>query len=51
MSAEGSKQVEHERGRSGNAHYDVTADGQRFIMVKAVVLNWLEELKQRVPIR
>jgi len=41
----------YERGRSGNANYDVTADGQRFIMVKAVVLNWLEELKQRVPIR
>jgi hypothetical protein len=35
------------------AHYEdheSRADGQRFIMVKAVVLNWLEELKQRVPI-
>jgi len=44
-------------------HYDVSADGQRFLMLKAsatgdpnatpasmvVVLNWLEELKQRVP--
>lgn len=36
------------------ANYDVTRDGQRFIMVKAgpdsgrvrVVLNWLDELKQ-----
>jgi len=44
-------------------HYDVSADGQRFLMIKdnatgdpnatpasmVVVLNWLEELKQRVP--
>jgi len=40
--------------------YDVSADGQRFLMVKAteqsssatqinVVLNWFEELKQKVP--
>ena len=40
--------------------YDVSADGQRFLMVKEtartvsseqinVVLNWLEELKRRVP--
>ncbi len=40
--------------------YDVTADGQRFVMVKRidqdetlaqmnVVLNWLDELKRRVP--
>jgi hypothetical protein len=40
--------------------YDVSADGQRFLMVKAteqatavtqinVVLNWVEELKRRVP--
>jgi serine/threonine-protein kinase len=40
--------------------YDVSADGQRFLMVKVpartvsneqinVVLNWLEELKRRVP--
>ena len=39
--------------------YDVTADGQRFVMVKTVedpshsipinvVVNWSEELKQRV---
>jgi serine/threonine-protein kinase len=42
------------------ANYDVTADGQRFVMVKEegsgggrlnVVLNWFEELKQRVPAR
>jgi hypothetical protein len=49
------------RGRT----YDVAPDGQRFIMVKdmesperpatpqqlVVVLNWTEELKQRVPTR
>ena len=40
--------------------YDVSADGQRFLMVKAteqassateinIVLNWFEELKRRVP--
>ncbi len=44
-----------------NANYDVTPDGQRFIMIKAadeeeepgqinVVLNWFEELKERVPV-
>jgi Tol biopolymer transport system component len=43
-----------------NANYDVTPDGQRFIMLKPggqeqaptqinVVLNWFEELKQKVP--
>ena len=43
------------------ANYDVTPDGQRFVMVQRseqeqeavtqinVVLNWFEELKQRVP--
>ena len=39
------------------ANYDVSADGQRFLMVKDesssgrlnVVLNWFEELKARVP--
>jgi hypothetical protein len=40
-------------------HYDVSADGQHFIVVKApehaapvqlnVVQNWFEELKRRVP--
>jgi eukaryotic-like serine/threonine-protein kinase len=41
-------------------NYDVTPDGQRFLMIKAsqqgtsetqiiIVLNWLEELKQKVP--
>jgi len=46
---------------SGNlANYDVTPDGQRFVMIQLggtdseasqinVVLNWFEELKQRVP--
>ena len=43
-----------------NANYDVSPDGQRFLMLKAgeteaaptqinVVLNWFEELKRRVP--
>ena len=42
-----------------NANYDVSADGQRFLMIKPpeqaaptqinVVLNWFEELKQKVP--
>jgi hypothetical protein len=43
--------------------YDVTPDGQRFLMVRAVeqpptrithmvlVQNWLEELKARVPVK
>jgi dipeptidyl aminopeptidase/acylaminoacyl peptidase len=42
---------------SGSRTYDVSADGQRFLMVEAgetrgelhVVLNWLEELEARVP--
>ena len=41
--------------------YDITPDGQRFVMIKEggpeseapaqinIVLNWFEELKQRVP--
>ena len=44
------------------ANYDVTSDGQRFIMVKSseklapvtqinLVLNWFEELKRRAPTR
>jgi len=43
-----------------NANYDVSRDGQRFLMIKEseqgssptqinVVLNWFEELKQKVP--
>ncbi|MBP1624945.1 MAG: hypothetical protein H6Q07_2967 [Acidobacteria bacterium] len=47
--------------------WDISADGKRFLMMKAaasetkapaagsrrinVVLNWLEELKQRVPVK
>jgi hypothetical protein len=43
------------------ANYDIAPDGQRFLMVKPsgqdqaeptqfnVVLNWFEELKQKVP--
>ena len=42
----------------GNPYYDISRDGQRFLMIKAVegntskihvVLNWFEELKERVP--
>ncbi len=43
-----------------SADYDITADGQRFLMIQLgeqgagtsqinIVLNWFEELKQRVP--
>ncbi len=50
----------HERSPVAGANYDVTPDGQRFVMIQAgapdsaatqinVVLNWFEELKQRVP--
>ena len=46
-------------GQGSPANYDISADGQRFLMVKAsneappteinFVLNWFEELKQKVP--
>jgi hypothetical protein len=50
----------YERDRGAGAaipNYDVAPDGQRFVMIQApaasssivVVLNWLEELKARVP--
>jgi len=44
-------------------HYDVSRDGQRFLMLKPadsqtsdatqinVVLNWFEELKRKVPVK
>ena len=45
--------------RRGDAGYDVSPDGQHFLMVKRVqesiptqlnvILNWFEELKRRVP--
>jgi eukaryotic-like serine/threonine-protein kinase len=48
----------------GGVPYSVTKDGQRFLMIKAapvtsggaapqinVVLNWIEELKQKVPVK
>ncbi len=55
----------YEMNNQGNRlgpNYDVTADGQRFVMLKSsaqqtsgtqiiVVENWFEELKQRVPVR
>ena len=43
---------------SGNPYYDISPDGQRFLMIKDiegrtgqinVVLNWFEELKRLVP--
>ena len=47
-----------EVGIAGNPSYDVTADGQRFLMIKQsatagasqlrIVLNWIEELEQQV---
>jgi len=52
---------QHEPSLISNANYDVSLDGQHFLMLKAseteeaaptqinVVLNWFEELKRRVP--
>ena len=52
---------QYEPTRVSSANYDVSPDGQRFLMLKAseaqegaptqinVVLNWFEELRQRVP--
>jgi len=49
-------------GADSGANYDVSPDGQRFLMLKPteqaqaaptqinVVLNWFEELKQKVPV-
>ena len=61
---EGSGRSSFRRVTAGpfNANYDVAADAQRFVMVKAaetgtapgqiqVVLNWFEELKQKVPVK
>jgi len=50
----------YEKSTVSRANYDITPDGQRFLMVKPgeqeqpptqinVVLNWFEELKRRVP--
>jgi serine/threonine protein kinase/Tol biopolymer transport system component len=61
--APGTPQVLFEGGYEADvpgANYDVSPDGQRFLMIKAneqqsaptqinVVLNWFEELKQKVP--
>jgi serine/threonine-protein kinase len=52
----------YEPTQTGNSGYDVSPDGTRFLMVQSpapeqaptqinVVLNWTEELKQRVPVR
>jgi hypothetical protein len=50
----------YERINQPMANYAVTPDGQRFLVVKSiqqaahaqinVVLNWFEDLKQRVPL-
>lgn len=57
----------YQTGGAGGSHpnYDVSADGQRFLMVRSdaqpeasgpsrpqinVVANWFEELRQRVPV-
>jgi hypothetical protein len=45
-------------GVGGNASYDVSPDGKRFLMLVGtpvptdvrVVLNWFEELKRLVPV-
>jgi hypothetical protein len=51
----------YERTPATSPNYDVSPDGQRFLMLKRseleiaaptqinVVLNWFEELKRRVP--
>ncbi len=50
----------YQRATGASAFYDVTPDGQRFLMVQAaeqeagasqinIVLNWTEELKRLVP--
>jgi serine/threonine-protein kinase len=51
----------YERSPATSPNYDVSPDGQRFLMLKSaetgesaptqinVVLNWFEELKRRVP--
>ena len=49
-----------DHGPDGMSNYDITPDGQRFVMVREVapqaaagqlviVLHWFEELKRRVP--
>ena len=53
---------EYWRSPAGGRAYDLTPDGERFVMLKSVdgedgsgsgelilVLNWFEELKARVP--
>ena len=51
-------------GISGGSNYDVSSDGERFVMVRtdrqssenaaiplfSVVLNWFEELNERAPL-
>jgi serine/threonine-protein kinase len=51
-------------GRTGGSAWDISPDGKRFLMIKEaastskeaprkinIVLNWFEELKQRVPVK
>jgi eukaryotic-like serine/threonine-protein kinase len=54
-------QSQYQTNPTMNANYDVSSDGQRFLMLKPasaqeaaptqinIVLNWFEELKQKVP--
>jgi hypothetical protein len=49
-------------GEPGLPNYDVSADGSRFLMIRAgaeeakpgplnIVINWFDELRSRIPIR
>ena len=53
-------EAQYELTAPGYPNYDVTPDGQTFVMIKRseqepaprqlnLVVNWLEELKRRVP--
>ena len=51
--------LDNAAGGGGNPNYDISPDGEQFIFVESgssgvsphisVVLNWFEELKERVP--
>lgn len=62
LSCQGAVGAHRARRLAGDQAYDVSRDGQRFLMIKSastgtagalptitVVLNWTEELKARVP--
>ena len=54
---QGSFEGQEGQGWVGSANYDVTPDGQRFVMIQSeqtsgeihVVVNWFEELERLVP--